>query len=86
MSSWSVDTVVGTMALLAMLYAFPDTSISSAAGNSSSSSRFPIMTNPMSTREKAIRITMSRRPLAARSMAGPMKGAMTAKGAIVRTR
>ena len=44
------------------------------------------MNRPMRTREKAIRMTISRRPLAARSMAGPMNGAITAKGAMVSTR
>ena len=60
--------------------------MSNAAGKRSRSSRFPIMNRPMRTREKAIRMTISRRPLAARSMAGPMNGAITAKGAMVSTR
>ena len=85
-SSWSSFTVVGTTALLAIPYALPNTSIPSATGKRTRSSRFRIMNSPTRTRDAAITMIIRRRPLAARSSAGPMNGAITANGAIVSTR
>ncbi len=85
-SSASLDTVVGTSALFDTWYPLPSTSTTNASGNSTSESRFHTMAVHASARPSADSTTMSRRPPAMRSMAGPISGATSANGATVNRR
>ena len=74
------------MALRDTAYALPIASTAKASGKSSRPSRSSIITKHTSARPAVTPMSIQRRPPTERSSAGPMNGATTANGAIVRAR
>ena len=79
-SSLSLLTTDGTSALREMAYVFCKISATNASGNSNRLSTWLAISSDRGTRANATACTTNRRPPGARSMTGPMNGAMNRNG------